>query len=339
MKRIAVDEMIGTVLAHDLTRVVAGESKGVAFKRGHVIEARDLPMLKDMGRNHLYALDVPGTSLHENDGALRLAESLAGDNVGLSGAREGRVDLMSGCTGLLDVNRSLLDFVNAHPEIVVATRHTDSVVRKGDTLAGAKIVPLTVEKSLLAEIEMASGITGPLLRVRPFLPLRVGMVVTGSEVYHGRIKDTFSPVLEKKVAAYGGRIVKKALAPDDTDALRHRVADVLREEIDLLVLTGGMSVDPDDLTPGVIASIATDIVAYGSPVLPGAMFMAAYRGELPIIGVPACGMYNKTTVLDLVLPRLFAGQRISREFLLSKAHGGLCLNCPDCTYPDCPFGK
>lgn len=340
MEQIAVEKSVGTVLAHDLTRIVKGVSKGVAFKKGHLIAEPDIPILKDMGKNHLYVFELSGHSLHENDGAMYLAELLRGPCVEMSESAEGKVNLLSSCSGLLDINVELLKDINHHQGVVVATRHTDSIVQEGDILAGAKIIPLTIDKGILSDIEQAVDQNpSPLVQVKPFHPLKVGLITTGSEVFYGRIKDTFSDVIENKITFYGGQIVTKVLAPDEGNILNSTAEQVMNEDIDLLVFAGGMSVDPDDLTPSVISHFATEIITYGSPVLPGAMFMMAYRGDLPILGVPACGMFNKTTTLDLVLPRLFTRNRVDKDFMVSKAHGGLCLNCPECIYPRCPFGK
>ncbi|MDC7222816.1 MAG: molybdopterin-binding protein [Spirochaetales bacterium] len=340
MKKIAVEEAVGTVLAHDLTRIVRGESKGPAFRKGHIVQEADLPLLRDMGKNHLFVLELGDHSLHENEGALFLAELFQGPNVELTSPAEGKVNSLSACEGRLEVNIDLLKSVNSRQGIITATRHSDSVVKKGDILGGTKIIPLTIAKDILEQVkESCASFSEPLFQVKPFLPLRVGLVVTGSEVFYGRIKDTFSDVIEEKIHFYGGQVVKKVFAPDEETALKEKGAEILQDDLDLLIFTGGMSVDPDDLTPSVISDLSTEVITYGSPVLPGAMFMMAYRDGLPLIGVPACGMFHKTTVLDLVLPRLFTKDRISRDFILSKAHGGLCLNCPECIYPHCPFGK
>jgi hypothetical protein len=339
MKKIVLEEAIGTVLAHDLTRIVRGGSKGPAFRKGHIVQESDLPLLRDMGKNHLYVLELGDHSLHENEGALFVGKLFQGAHVDLSVPAEGKVNSYSAIDGRLEINIDYLKFVNSCQGVITATRHTDSVVKKGDIIGGSKIIPLTIEKSLLEEIEKKGAGEEPLFQVKPFVPLKVGLVVTGSEVFYGRIKDTFSDVIEEKIHSYGGEVVKKVFAPDEEDTLKEKAEEVLQENVDLLIFTGGMSVDPDDLTPSTISHLATEVITYGSPVLPGAMFMMAYKDSLPIIGVPACGMFHKTTVLDLVLPRLFTKERVTTDFILSKAHGGLCLNCPNCTYPHCPFGK
>lgn len=340
MKQIAVEEAIGTVLAHDLTRVVVGVSDEIAFHKGHIVQPEDIPQLKDMGKNHLFVWELGDHSLHENEGATALGQIVKGPNTRISDPGEGKVNIYSTTKGRLHINRELLKMINDHQGVITSTRHSDSVVKEGDILGGSKIIPLTICKDVIEDIEKQASLQDvPLFEVKPFLPLRVGVVVTGSEVFYGRIQDTFSLVIEQKVADFGGTVVHKTFAPDDRAILLERAEEVLAQKPDLLIFTGGMSVDPDDLTPSIIAELSTDIITYGSPVLPGAMFMMAYRGDIPVIGVPACGMYKRTTILDLVLPRLFTKERITRDFILDKAHGGLCLDCPECVYPHCPFGK
>lgn len=340
MKKIAVEDSIGTVLAHDLTRITKGVSKGIAFRKGHIILESDLPILKDMGKNHLYILELGEDSVHENNGVEILGQIFKGINVETSEPGEGKVNSKSRCRGRLEINLELLNFVNSCQGVITATRHTDSVVEPGDIIGGSKVIPLTIDRQILDDIKnKANEYKQPLFQVKKFIPLKIGVIVTGSEVFYGRIKDTFSDVIEKKISFYGGQIVKKLFAPDDMVILHQKAEELLKEDIDLLIFTGGMSVDPDDLTPSVISELSTDIVTYGSPVLPGAMFMVAYKNALPILGVPAGGMYSRITVLDLVLPRIFTQDRITKEYILGKAHGGLCLNCSECSYPNCSFGK
>lgn len=340
MKKIPIEQAVGTVLAHDLTRIIEGVSKDVPFLKGHIIKESDLPILRDMGKNHLYVLDLDDNEIHENEGARILGDLFRGENVKTTDPLTGKVNTLSSCRGRLEVNVDLLNIVNSHQGVITATRHTDSVVEDGDVVGGSKIIPLTINKSILDDIKKATEeFPQPLFKVKPFLPLKVGVIVTGSEVYHGRIKDSFSDIIENKISFYGGVLVKKLYAPDEFDKLQETAKEMLLEDLDFLIFTGGMSVDPDDLTPGIISDISTDIVTYGAPVLPGAMFMMGYRDSLPIIGVPAGGIFSKITVLDLVLPRIFTKDIITKKFLISKAHGGLCLNCTGCTYPNCAFGK
>lgn len=339
MKKVKIEDAIGSVLAHDMTKVVPGEYKGVAFKKGHIIQENDLEELKDMGKFHVFVFELGEAELHENEGAFRLANAVAGKNTTLTDAKEGKVDIYSNIFGRYKLSLEGLDTVNEGEGLILATRHRDTVVRPGDQLAGAKIIPLVIEKKRIEEIENYTVSSGKIMEVVPFIPLKVGILVTGSEVYYKRIEDRFAAVLEKKVTDFGGTVMSKAFAPDELNIIEKEIRQMIEIGCDCIIVSGGMSVDPDDLTPTAIKSIATEVITYGSPVLPGAMFMMAYYQEIPIMGVPACGMFNKITVLDLILPYVFTQEKVTRKMIKSKAHGGLCLKCDTCVYPHCEFGK
>ncbi len=339
MKKINVEEAIGCILGHDMTRIVPGEFKGVAFKKGHVIQEEDIEVMKDMGKFHVFVHKMDESQYHENEGARVIAEAIAGPHVVLSEAAEGKVNLASGTKGKLSIDLEGLDVINEIDGIICATRHRDTVVDIGDKIAGTKIIPLVIDKKALTPVLEYTAHEGAVISVKPFEPLKAGIVVTGSEVYYGRIKDAFAPVLEEKIQDYGGSVIGKRFAPDDEAHIRGEIKALLAEGAELILVSGGMSVDPDDLTPSIIRSIATEVVTYGSPVLPGAMFMMAYDGDIPILGVPACGMFSKTTVLDLMLPYIFTKERVTKKMIIRKAHGGLCLGCEQCSYPHCAFGK
>lgn len=339
MEKVKVEDAIGFILGHDMTRIVPGEFKGVAFKKGHVIQEEDIDLMKDMGKFHVFVHRLNDSQYHENDGAAVIAEKIAGPHVLLSEAAEGKVNLASGVKGKLSIDLEGLDVINEIDGVICATRHRDTVVDVGDKIAGTKIIPLVIDKDALTPIMEYTKEFGPIITVKPFEPLKAGIVVTGSEVYYGRIQDAFAPVLEEKVKSYGGTVVGKRFAPDDEAHIQREIEELLDEGAELILVSGGMSVDPDDLTPSIIKKMATEVVTYGSPVLPGAMFMMAYKGDVPMLGVPACGMFSKTTVLDLMLPYIFTQERVTKKMIIRKAHGGLCLGCEQCTYPHCAFGK
>jgi molybdopterin biosynthesis enzyme len=168
---------------------------------------------------------------------------------------------------------------------------------------------------------------------------KAGLVITGNEVYHGKVKDAFEPVITGKIKKFDGEITGVHFAPDNAKFIEDRIRDLINAGADLIITTGGMSVDPDDVTRFAIRNLGVDELHYGSPVLPGAMFLVAYIGDIPVLGIPACGMYASITVFDLVLPRVLAGERIGRREIAELGHGGLCLKCEKCQYPVCPFGK
>ncbi|MDH3558690.1 MAG: molybdopterin-binding protein, partial [Deltaproteobacteria bacterium] len=278
--------------------------------------------------------------IHENEAAVILATALAGDGIVLKGGpREGKINLLAETDGLLSVNTASLAAFNMVDEVMCATLHNHTLVREGDLVAGTRAIPLVMKR---APIERAAAIAkqnGSVLSVRPLQRARVGLVITGNEVYHGLIQDRFAPVLTEKVEALGSEVVSLDFAPDDTEVINRVIRSQLDQGCDLLLLSGGMSVDPDDVTRHAIRLAGATELHYGAAVLPGSMFLVAYLGEVPLLGVPACGLYHRITVLDLVLPRILVGEKITKAELAFLGHGGLCRDCPECSYPHCAFGK
>jgi len=341
LEKINVEDAVGTVLAHDITEVRANhEFKGRAFKKGHVITEEDICKLLSLGKERLYVLKVNDDEVHENEAAERIAQAIAGRGVRLSDeVREGKVSLYAAYDGLLKVDVAGLEQLNRHDDLMCATRHTNSLVKKDDLLAGTRAIPLLIKRSIVEEAEAFAGRAGKIVEVLPLRSAKVGVVITGNEVYKGRIKDAFEPVVRQKIADIGSEIITITFAPDDESFIADAVKELVARGADLIVTTGGMSVDPDDVTPTVIMAAGATITAYGSSVLPGAMFLMGYLGDVPIMGVPACGMYHRTTIFDLLLPRVLAGEKIGRPEIAKLGHGGLCLDCPTCEYPHCGFGK
>ena len=340
MKLMKTEEAVGQILCHDVTQIIPGEKKGPAFRKGHIIAEEDIPLLLSLGKDHVYIWENDENMLHENDAAQILYTLCAGEHMHASPVKEGKIELIADIDGLLKVDRRKLLAINSLGEMMIASRHGDFPVRPGDKLAGTRVIPLVIEKSKMERAkEAAAG--GPIFRVLPFRPKKVGIVTTGNEVFHGRIQDGFTPVILKKVATFGAEIVGNELSDDDPARITRCIRRVLEAGAELVICTGGMSVDPDDRTPAAIRASGARIVSYGAPVLPGAMFLLSYWGEksIPIIGVPGCAMYHHRTILDLVLPRLFADDEITKEDLDRLGEGGLCLNCESCSFPNCGFGK
>jgi molybdenum cofactor synthesis domain-containing protein len=363
-KTIRVTESVGTVLAHDITEIRPGEFKGRAFKKGHVIREEDVCHLQRLGKEHLFVLHVAENEMHENDAAYAIAKGLMGGGVAIkSEPKEGKISIIAERDGLLKIDRDALLEFNMLGEVMCATLHDNTVVKKGQDVAGTRAIPLVVKKSIVEEavrigdkvrssefgirskaVNPQSAIRNPqshggVIEVKEIRRPKVGVVITGNEVYHGRIKDAFAPVITKKIEEIGGELVGVYYAPDDKAFIVDRLRELLNAGADLLITTGGMSVDPDDVTRFAIRELGAADITYGSAVLPGAMFLTAYLGKVPILGIPACGMYAKTTIFDLVLPRVLAGEKIGRRELAELGHGGLCMKCDVCRYPVCPFGK
>jgi len=369
IRTIPVQQAVGSVLAHDVTEIRKGEFKGPAFRKGHIVRQEDVCHLQRLGKENLFVLSLGPDDMHEDEAAVAIARALMGEGVAIKGEpREGKITVIAARDGLLKIDVNALRAFNMLGDVMCATLHTNTVVKKGQEVAGTRAIPLVVKKAVvdravkIAQQGPGTRGQGPgVLDVKEIRKPRAGVVITGNEVYHGRVKDEFAPIIAKKIEEYGGEIAGTYYAPDDERFIAERLRELLNAGADLLITTGGMSVDPDDVTRFAIRSLGATDITYGSAVLPGAMVLVAYletREErratsdskhsslvprssslVPILGIPACGMYHKTTVFDLVLPRVLAGERIGREELAELGHGGLCLHCTECRYPVCPFGK
>jgi molybdenum cofactor synthesis domain-containing protein len=340
LKKIKLSDAVGTRLAHDLTEIRPGEFKGAAFHKGHTVCNSDLCRLQKMGKNQLYVIDLDADEIHEDQAAAILAGALAGEGiVWKDEPREGKIKLLADRDGLFTVDTAALAAFNMVDEAMCATLHNHTVVKKGELVAATRAIPLVMKRTAIERAAAIARQNGAVLAVKPLHKVKVGLVITGNEVYHGLIQDQFAPILTKKVKAMGSEVAAVTFAPDDAELIRKAIESHLDRGCDLLMLSGGMSVDPDDVTRLGIRAAGAAEMHYGSAVLPGAMFLVAYIGDIPLLGVPACGLYHRITVLDLVLPRVLAGEKIGKAELAFLGHGGLCKDCDQCTYPHCPFGK
>lgn len=341
MKLIKTVDAVGSVLCHDLTQIIKGVTKDAVFRKGHIVQAEDIPVLLSIGKEHLYVWEADANMLHENDAARILCDLCKNKNMLESPVKEGKIELSADCDGLFKVDSKRLKMVNGFGQMMIATRHGNVSVRQGDKLAGTRIIPLVIEKAKMQAVQQMCGDT-PLLQLLPYKLKKAAVIATGSEVFTGRIKDTFTPVIEEKLAEYGVEVVHKQVLGDEPQAVTEAIKYAIEKKgAELVCCTGGMSVDPDDRTPLAIKNTGAEIISYGAPVLPGAMFMLAYYGSarVPVMGLPGCVMYAKRTIFDLVLPRMLACDPVTAEELAALGEGGLCLNCPVCTYPACGFGK
>lgn len=339
MKEIKTTEAVGQVLCHDVTQIIKGVTKDAVFRKGHVIREEDIPVLLSVGKDHVYIWEKDENMLHENEAADVLYGLCRNRYMHPSEVKEGKIEVIADCDGLLKVDRELLDKVNALGEMMIASRHGNFPVKAGEKIAGTRIIPLVIEKE---KMERAKRICEgkQIFELKPFIHKKVGIVTTGNEVYHGRIQDTFTPVILEKLAEYDTEVVGHEISDDNHERITSCIRKLLDIGADLIVCTGGMSVDPDDRTPLAIRNTGAEIVTYGAPVLPGAMFLLAYcKGDLPVMGLPGCVMYAKRTIFDLVLPRIMAGEKLEAKDIAALGEGGLCLSCPVCTFPNCGFGK
>jgi len=339
MKQIKIEDAIGCILSHDVTKIVPGEFKGRLFKKGHVIKNEDIPKLLDIGKEHIYVWEPKEGEVHENDAAVRIKDLVLGEKCYISDEiKEGKIDFFSAKQGVLKVNRDLLLKLNMLGEIIVSTMHNNTPVKVGDKIGATRVIPLIINEEKIIEAEKL--IKEKIISVKEIKPKKAVLITTGNEIYKGRIKDAFLPVMKEKLEYYGGEIVKQIILPDDKEMISSNILKAIEEEkADMIICTGGMSVDPDDVTPSAIKDCNGEIVTYGAPVLPGAMFLLAYYKNIPILGVPSCVMYSKRTIFDLVLPRVLADEKLSFEDIASYGNGGMCLNCGVCTFPHCSFGK
>ncbi len=343
-KTVPASLAVGMVLAHDITEV-RPDFKGRAFRKGHIVREEDVPHLQRLGKENLYVLDLAAGEMHEDEAAETLAGALMGGGVEAAGApHEGKINIIASIDGLLKVDKEALMEFNMQGEVMCATLHDSTVAKKGQKVAATRAIPLVVDR---LAVELASAIArakGGIVRVVPIKKPRAGVVITGGEVFSGRIKDAFAPVIRGKIEAFGGEVIGVAYAPDDENYIAAKLREFMEKGADLLVATGGMSVDPDDVTRFAIRALGARDITYGAAVLPGSMFLSASvldgkGASIPVVGVPTCAMYGKTTILDLVLPRILAGEHIGRRELAELGHGGLCLHCDVCRWPVCPFGK
>ena len=338
MKLIKTIDAVGHVLCHDMTQIIPGEYKGARFRKGHIVTKEDIPVLLSMGKESLYIFERDENKLHENDAAEILCRLCKGQNISRGEVKEGKIELKAEIDGLFTVDRGRLNAVNSIEELMIATRKGDTAVRKGDKLAGTRVIPLVIDREKLDEAERIADST-LIMSVLPYVLKTAAVITTGSEVFHGRIKDRFTPVLIEKLKAFGIDVTEHITVDDGIEHITNAI-EAVRGKTDMILCTGGMSVDPDDNTPGAIKSSGADIVTYGAPVLPGAMFLMGYcQDGTPIMGLPGCVMYAKATIFDLVLPRIAAGVKLTKADFVAYGEGGLCLGCENCTYPHCAFGK
>ena len=339
MKMIPVEESVGMLLAHDMTEIIPGKSKQAAFKKGHLIKKVDIPRLLTMGKEHIGIIEYKEGDIHENEAAIRMAKAVAGQGIVLTEPAEGKVNLVAQKSGLLKVDFERMLKINFIDDLMIATLHTDQMVNEGTVLGGTRIIPLlTREQNIIAMEELCSQ-NEPVIQVLPLRKLKVGIVTTGSEVYHKRIEDKFGPVVKEKFDMFDCEVMKQIIVNDNEKMITKAILQLIAEGAQIVVCTGGMSVDPDDVTPLGIRNTGAEVVSYGAPTLPGAMFMLAYKEEIPIVGLPGCVMYAKRTIFDLVIPRLLANERLVKTDILRLGHGGLCMNCDTCSFPNCGFGK
>ena len=339
MKLMKTEDAIGQILCHDITQIIKGVTKDAVFQKGHVITKEDIPVLLSVGKDHIYIWENNENMLHENDAAQILYDLCKNENMRPSEIKVGKIEVIAQFDGLLKIVREQLNKINALGEMMIASRHGDFPVKAGDKIAGMRVIPLVIEKEKMERAKEAGGMS-PVFELKLFLKKKAGIVTTGNEVYYGRIQDTFTPVIKEKISEYSVELIGQEVCNDNSQMITAAIHRLLEKGADMVICTGGMSVDPDDRTPAAIRDAAQSVVTYGAPVLPGAMFLLAYTPNgIPIMGLPGCVMYAKRTIFDLALPRIIADERLEKEDFAMMGEGGLCLSCSVCTFPNCGFGK
>lgn len=339
MKEMRTVDAVGQVLCHDITQIIPGKSKGPVFKKGHIITKEDVDILLSVGKENIYIWENDENMLHENDAATALFELCRNEHMHGSEPSEGKINLIADVDGLLKIDSSKMLAINSLPEMMIASRHGNFVVKKGDLIAGMRVIPLVIEKEKMEEAKKAAG-DGKIFTILPLKKKKAAIITTGSEVFKGRIEDKFTPVLRSKLNEFDCPEIYHETTDDNSKNIETAIKRALEKGAEIILVSGGMSVDPDDRTPLAIKNASEKVIRYGAPVLPGAMFMLAYaKGNIPIVGLPGCVMYAKRTIFDLIFPRLLADDEMKSEDFNSLGIGGLCLNCEICTFPNCGFGK
>jgi molybdenum cofactor synthesis domain-containing protein len=340
MKQIRTKDAVGHIICHDITRIIKDKEKGVVFKKGHVVTAADIPVLLSVGKENLYVWERSEGMLHEDEAAKILAAACQNKNMSLSEPSEGKIEIFATAAGLFVVDVARLNKINSIDNMMIATRHTLQYVKSGDKLAGTRIIPLVIEQEKMALISQIADSQNPILSLLPIKRKNIGIVTTGSEVYKNRITDTFTPVIVDKIKAFGAKMTQHTVVGDDKEQIQTAILEMKERGAKLIICTGGMSVDPDDLTPAAIRDCGVNIVTYGAPVLPGAMFLLGYFSDgVPVLGLPGCVMYAKATIFDMILPRVLADMNVTKQDIVKLGNGGLCLGCSVCHYPNCGYGK
>lgn len=339
MKKVRVEDAVGMALCHDIT-AINDQFKGAAFRRGQIITPEDVEKLKDIGKRHVFIWEENAGEIHEEDAALRLSKLCQVEGGEYTGPSEGKMVQRAAVRGMFRVNIPLQRAINSIGDITISSLPDHYPAEVGDKLCSMRIIPLVTQESQIEEAErLCRESEQPLMRLLPYRSLKVGLIITGSEIFSGRISDKFEPVLREKTARYGGEVIGCKICDDDLSMLNDAITAYLDMGADLILMTGGMSVDPDDLTPAAIRNSGAEIVTYGMPSQPGNMLLLAYHGKTCIVGVPGAAVKLPTTTLDVVLPQIFAGEKFKKEDVIRLGDGGFCQSCPSCHWPNCTFGR
>lgn len=339
MRKIRIEDAVGMVLGHDVTQIIPGKYRGPRFKRGHKIKKEDIPEFLKIGKEHIYVMVIKPGIIHEDEAALRLGRAFAGRNIDISGPSEGKVTFHSMMNGVLKINVPLLHRINLSRNVILSTIHRYTPCSPRMAVGATRIISLMAPEKQIKSVENWCQKDGPVIEILPYRKWNIGVVVTGSEFFKGRTKDRFDDRVGKTINKFGSRVVKKFVVPDEIDHISRALLNLQEDSVDLILVTGGLSVDPDDVTRAGIRKAGTKLIFYGTPILPGAMFLYGMLGEIPVLGLPACVFHPNATLFDIIFPRILAGEVLNRKEISLLGHGGFCRNCEKCRFPLCPFGK
>ncbi len=339
LKKVKTEDAIGLVIGHDMTKTIPGVYDGPRFRRGDVIKRDDIPELLSMGKEHIYVIEKEEDQVHEEEAAIRIAKAISGKNLKITEPRQGRVNLKATVDGLVKINKPLLYEINSIEDIIVAARHNNVTCREGEIVVGTKIIPLFTSENTIKRLEEICKNKWQVVDVLPFLEKKAGIIITGNEIFKGITEDKFGTIMHRKIEKLGSVVIHQVIVPDDEDIIAQAVLDMKHKGCDVIITCGGLSVDPDDVTVEGIQKSGAKIISYGVPVMPGAMVLIAELGDTPILGAPGAVIFKRTTILDVLLPRILANDKITKQDIIELAHGGLCLECDNCVFPVCPFGK
>ena len=296
MKKIKVNDSVGMELCHDITQIIPGKFKGVRFSKGHIIKEEDVEVLQSLGKEHIFIWEEDENYVHENDAAEFISKLVIGEGMHTSEVKEGKINFIAENDGIIKINVDILNKVNGIGEIIVATRYTNSYVKKGEVIAATRIIPLRIEKQQLEELEKLVKNENVMSVKEINTNLKIGLITTGSEIFYGKIKDKSREVLSEKLGNYNIHDIEQVFVPDEKEKIKERIMEFEKKK-DVIMCTGGMSIDPDDITPSAIRECGGELIAYGTPVLPGSMFLLAYKGDKVLMGLPGGVIFSPKTVL------------------------------------------
>ncbi|MBP9477233.1 MAG: molybdopterin-binding protein [Sebaldella sp.] len=322
MKKIKVNDSVGMELCHDITQIIPGKFKGVRFSKGHIIKEEDVEVLQSLGKEHIFIWEEDENYVHENDAAEFISKLVIGEGMHTSEVKEGKINFIAENDGIIKINVDILNKVNGIGEIIVATRYTNSYVKKGEVIAATRIIPLRIEKQQLEELEKLVKNENVMSVKEINTNLKIGLITTGSEIFYGKIKDKSREVLSEKLGNYNIHDIEQVFVPDEKEKIKERIMEFEKKK-DVIMCTGGMSIDPDDITPSAIRECGGELIAYGTPVLPGSMFLLAYKGDKVLMGLPGGVIFSPKTVFDLILPRVLACDKITKKDIVEMGHGGM----------------